>query len=146
MLEALRIAEVRGLDLIEIAATAVPPVAKIMDYGKWKYEEERKERESKTKRREIEIKGIRFGIATSRRDMEVKAAKAKGFLEAGNKVQVEVVLRGRAKGTHVEFAKRKFMDFLKLFPFPIVIEEDPKKGMRGLVAVIIKGGDKRQHA
>lgn len=137
--EALRTAQEKGLDLIEIVPNAVPPVAKITDYGKWKYVEEKKEREGKAKRHEVEVRGVRIGIATSRRDMEVKAAKVKEFLEEGHKVQVDIILRGRAKSTHVGFAKKKLEEFFNIFPFPISVEEEPRKGPRGLMAIITKG-------
>jgi len=141
-LEALRLAQEKGLDLIEIVPTALPPVAKITDYGKWKYTEEKKERETKANRQEVEIRGVRFGISISKHDMEVKAEKAKEFLEKGHKLQVDVVLRGRAKGTHEEFAKKKFYEFTQIFPFPINVDEEPKKGPRGIIAVISKGKNK----
>ena len=133
----MQIAQERGLDLVEIAPTAKPPVCKIIDYGKYKYQQEKKEQKQKAKRKEIEIKGIRIGFATSLHDLEHKAKQAGEFLTEGNKVRIEIKLRGREKA-HFNLAKEKLNNFLKLIPIEHRIEEQPKKNPIGLVLTIAK--------
>ena len=113
--EALRIAQERGLDLIEIAPTAQPPVVKIADFGKFKYERERGEREHRSKQKEVETKMLRIGYATGMHDLEMRANQAKKFLEGRNKVRIDMVLRGRQKA-HRDFARKRFEEFLVLIP------------------------------
>jgi len=135
--KALQIAKERGLDLVEIAPTAKPPVCKIIDYGKYKYQQEKKEQKQKAKRKEVEVKRIRIGFATSLHDLEHKAKQAGEFLAEGNKVRIEIKLRGREKA-HLDLAKEKLNDFLKLIPVEHTIEEQPKKNPIGLVLTIAK--------
>ncbi|KKU51150.1 MAG: Translation initiation factor IF-3 [Parcubacteria group bacterium GW2011_GWA2_47_10] len=132
--EALRIAEERGLDLIEIAPTARPPVTKIMDFGKFKYEEEKKERQQKTKQKEVELKNIRIGFTTGRHDLELKAKQTEGFLTEGNKVRIDLLLRGRQKALR-EFAYGKFGEFLDMIhnkEFEMEIKRTPQ----GFITII----------
>ena len=133
----MQIVQERSLDLVEIAPTAKPPVCKIIDYGKYKYQQEKKEQKQKAKRKEIEIKGIRIGFATSLHDLEHKAKQAGEFLTEGNKVRIEIKLRGREKA-HFNLAKEKLNNFLKLIPIEHRIEEQPKKNPIGLVLTIAK--------
>ncbi len=93
--EALRIAESRNLDLVKFAPNANPPVCKIVDYGKFRFEQAKKEREAKKNQRVIEIKEVRLSLKIDTHDFETKVAHAKRFLEDGNKVKVSVRFRGR---------------------------------------------------
>lgn len=93
--EALRIAESRNLDLVKFAPNAKPPVCKIVDYGKFRFEQAKKEREAKKNQRVIEIKEVRLTLKIDTHDFETKVAHAKRFLEDGNKVKVSVRFRGR---------------------------------------------------
>lgn len=93
--EALAIAEERNLDLVKIAPMAKPPVCKIMDYGKYRFEMSKRERESKKNQRVIEIKEIRLSLNIDTHDFETKVNHAKKFLESGNKVKVSIRFRGR---------------------------------------------------
>ncbi|MFQ5843667.1 MAG: translation initiation factor IF-3 [Planctomycetota bacterium] len=93
--EALRMAEEMGLDLVEVAADARPPVCRILDYGKYKYEQKKKARGSSKKGHTTKLKGMRLKPATGEHDLEVKARRARGFIEAGDKVQFTVIFRGR---------------------------------------------------
>lgn len=113
--EALKLAQERGLDLIEIAPTANPPVVKIADFGKFKYERERVEREHRGKQKEVGIKMLKIGYKTGKHDLERSAGQAKKFLEAGDKVRINMVLRGREKA-HRDFARNRFEEFLTLIP------------------------------
>ena len=95
--EALERAKNAGLDLVEVAPTSVPPVCRIMDYGKWLYEEKRKKRESKKKSVQHSqlLKEIRLRPETDKHDLEIKAKKAREFIEKGHKVQFTVIFKGR---------------------------------------------------
>ena len=102
--EARKHASNAGLDLIEIAPNAKPPVCKIMDYGKYKYEQGKKERESAKKQKQVEIKTIRLRPATDDHDFDFKTNNAIKFLKQGNKVKVSVMFKSR-EITHPEFAQ-----------------------------------------
>jgi translation initiation factor IF-3 len=92
---ALAMAEEAGLDLVEISPTAVPPVCKIMDYGKFKYEQQKREAEARRKQHVIEIKEIKFRPGTDKHDYDVKMRSVMKFLEDGDKVKVTLRFRGR---------------------------------------------------
>jgi len=93
--EALRLAEERGLDLVEVAPMARPPVVKIMDYGKFKFEEAKAARAAKKKQHVIHVKEVKFRPAIDEHDFEFKTRHAREFLQAGNKVKVTMMFRGR---------------------------------------------------
>lgn len=93
--EALKIAEERNLDLVKIAPQAKPPVCKIMDYGKYRFEMIKREKEAKKNQRVIEIKEIRLSLNIDTHDFQTKVNHAKKFLESGNKVKVTIRFRGR---------------------------------------------------
>ena len=93
--DAQKLADEQGVDLIKIAPTAKPPVCKIMDYGKFRYEQTRREKEAKKKQQVIEVKEIQLSYRIDDHDLETKAKQARKFLEAGNKVKVVMKFRGR---------------------------------------------------
>ncbi len=93
--EALDRAENRGLDLVLIAPDAKPPVCKIMDYGKFKYQEEKKKKEARKKQKTIDVKEIKLSVKIADNDISYKIKHARGFLEAGKHVKFRVFLRGR---------------------------------------------------
>ena len=93
--EALKIAEENNLDLVKIAPQAVPPVCKIMDYGKYRFEQTKREKEAKKNQHVVEIKEIRLSLGIDTHDFETKANHAKRFLTSGNKVKVSIRFRGR---------------------------------------------------
>ena len=93
--EALKIAEDRDLDLVEVAPGVSPVVCKIMNYGKYKYEQARKEKESKKKQKVVEVKEIRLSSTIDTHDFEFKAKNARKFLEDGNKVKATIKFKGR---------------------------------------------------
>ncbi len=93
--EALRLAEEADVDLVEIAPTAVPPVCRLMDYGKFKYQEQKKAHEAKLKQKVIEVKEIKFRPATDDHDYQTKVRKLHAFLEEGDKAKVTMRFRGR---------------------------------------------------
>lgn len=93
--EALKIAEARGYDLVEVSPSAIPPVCKIMDYGKYKYELQKREKQAKKAQKRIELKELRLRISISDHDLETKIRRAREFLEDGNKVKFNLMFRGR---------------------------------------------------
>ncbi|MFN2432237.1 MAG: translation initiation factor IF-3 [Gemmatimonadota bacterium] len=102
--EALKIAEERGQDLVEVAPTARPPVCKIMDYGKFKYETAKKDREARKKQHNVQLKEIRFRPNIEEHDFDFKTNHAVEFLKEGNKVKVTVMFRGREM-SHTEHGR-----------------------------------------
>lgn len=138
--EALRLAQERGLDLIGITDRVDPPVCKIMDYGKYLYQEEKKNRAAKQHQRGGEIKGIRLGFNISRHDIEIRVAQAEKFLKKGNKVLIEMRLRGRER-TLQDVARGKFQLFLELLRERNVsykVERDVRRDPRGMTMIIAK--------
>ena len=135
---AIRLAYERGLDLIEIAPSVKPPVCKIMDYGKFKYEREKGEREHGKKHVAVsEVKGVRIGFLTGKHDLAMRAMQIKKFLEEGHKVRVDMKLAGRQKA-HGNLAFEKFNAFLEMIPFEFNLEMPPKRVPHGLIGVIAK--------
>ena len=136
--EALKMAKERNLDLIQITDRANPPVCRICDYGKFVYQMKKKEKERK-KEQKGELKGIRLGFNTSEHDMEIRANHAKEFLEKGNRVQIEMILRGREKEL-TNFAKEKIKKFLEILEskISIKVEQELKKVPRGFIMIISK--------
>jgi len=137
--EALQIARGRNLDLIQVTEKVEPPVCKIGDYGKYFYSLQKKERRGKVKRAG-EIKGLRLSFNISLHDLEIRAHQAEKFLNKGDKVKIEMRLRGREKGLS-GFAKEKINKFLEILKglIPIQIERELKKEPRGLTMIITKG-------
>lgn len=127
----------RDLDLVEIAPEAKPPVCKIIDFGKYQYEQKKKERKQRAKQKKTELKGIRLGLKTSLHDMEIKAKRAEKFLSKGHKVQIEMRLKGREK-TRRELAKEKLTKFLEMISVEIKVEQETKKHPMGLIMIIAK--------
>lgn len=134
--EAFKIAEEQKLDVIEIAPTAKPPVVKIMDFGKFKYGEAKKDRESKPKVEHSEVKMLRVGFKTGRHDLEFRAKQAGEFLKEGHKVKVDLVLRGREKALR-DFASKRFQEFLALIPGH-ALEQGIKSTPQGFTAILKK--------
>ncbi len=103
-LEALRIARERGLDLVEVAPTAVPPVCRLLEYGKFKYEQTKKEREARKRQKVITLKEMRLRPKISQHDLEFKTRLIEDFLKEGDKVKVTVIFRGR-EITHADIGR-----------------------------------------
>ena len=123
--EALKIAEEAGLDLVKIAPTAKPPVCKIVDYGKYRYELARKEKEAKKKQRTIEIKEIRMSPNIDTNDLNTKVSAARKFLTKGNKVKVTLRFRGREMA-HTEIGRNLLMDFAQQCAELANLDKEPK--------------------
>ncbi len=123
--EAMRLAEEAGLDLVKIAPTAKPPVCRIVDYGKFKYEQIRKEKEARKKQRVIEIKEIRLSPNIDTNDLNTKVNAARKFLGKGDKVKVTLRFRGR-EIAHMNNSKHILDDFAKSLSDISVVEKAPK--------------------
>lgn len=136
--EALQKARERNLDLVQITEKVTPPVCKITDYGKYLYSKEKKERQTKVKRGG-ELKGIRLGFNISLHDLETRARQAEKFLKRGDKVRVEMILKGRQRALS-DFAKEKINQFLEILEkqVPIKTERDLQKRGRRLTMIITK--------
>ena len=123
--EAMALAEEAGVDLIKIAPTAKPPVCKIADYGKYKYEQMRREKEAKKKQKVIEIKEIRLSPNIDTNDLNTKANAARKFLTKGDKVKVSLRFRGR-ETAHMNSSKHILDDFAELLADIAVVDKAPK--------------------
>lgn len=136
--QALAEAKKRGLDLIEISPTAVPPVAKITDYGKYLYDEKKKVKTAKTRVQMSELKSIQIKIGTGEHDLELKAKKVSEWLGEGNRVKIELFLVGRSKYMDINFLKERLERLLKLVSTEYKIAQDAIKGPKGLTVIIEK--------
>lgn len=123
--EAMRLAEEAGVDLVKIAPTAKPPVCKIVDYGKFKYEQTRKEKEAKKKQKVIEIKEIRLSPNIDTNDLNTKVNAARKFITKGDRVKVTLRFRGR-EVTHMNSSKHILDDFAEALSDIAVMEKAPK--------------------
>lgn len=142
--EALQRAEEAELDLIEISPTAKPPVAKIMDYGKYRYEQKKKAKEVKAKSHVTETKSIQVKIGTGDHDLSLKAKRAAQWLEEGHRVKVDLFLWGRYKYMEQAFLKERLERFLKIIPAEYKIAEEIKKSPKGFTATIERVSSKKK--
>lgn len=136
--EAFRITQEKELDIVQVTEKVVPPVCKICDYGKYLYREEKKGRKGK-KQKTGQLKGIRLSFNISSHDLETKARQTAKFLGQGNKVRVELKMRGREKALE-SFARQKIEKFLEIVgqSTPYKMERPLKKEPRGLAMIISK--------
>jgi translation initiation factor IF-3 len=135
VVEALKLAEEANVDLVEIAPLAVPPVCKLMDYGKFRYREQKKEHEAKRKQKQIQVKEIKFRPGTDEGDYKIKLQKLIDFLDAGDKAKVTLRFRGREMA-HKEFGERLLERVRKDLDAVGVVEQFPKLEGRQMVMVL----------
>lgn len=137
--KAIQIAKERGFDLIQVTEKVSPPICKIMDYGKYLYQQKKKEKTAKQHQKGSELKGIRLGFGISEHDLEIRAKQAEKFLKKGNKIRIEMKLRGREKALG-QFAKEKVNKFLEILNnlIPIKIEGELRRQPRGLTMIVSK--------
>ena len=128
-----------GLDLIEISPNANPPVAKITDYGKFKYEQKKKEKDVKAKAHVTETKVTQVKIGTSDRDMHIKASKVAIWLREGHRAKIDLFLWGRYKYMEFNFLKERLERFLAIIPESYKIADEIRKGPKGLSVVVERG-------
>ena len=133
--EAMKIAQEAELDLVKIAPMAKPPVCKIIDYGKYKYEQTRKEKEARKKQKTVEIKEVRLSPNIDTNDLNTKVNNARKFLSKGNKVKVTLRFRGREMA-HVQQSKHILDDFAKLVEDLAVVEKPAKLEGRNMSMVL----------
>ena len=122
--DALRLAFEKGLDLVEVAPNAVPPVCRLLDFGKFQFEKQKKEREARKAQKIIEMKEIRLRPRTGEHDLDTKVRQALSFLEEGSKVKVTVRFRGR-EITHPEIAREQLDEFASKVGAAAIIEAQP---------------------
>lgn len=132
--DAIRMAEERGFDLVEVAPKANPPVCKILDYGKYLYRLNKQEQKQKKSQKQGEIKGIRMTFRIDQHDLETKINRAKEFIEDRNSVKVMLVFRGR-EAAHSDLARGKMDQFLTALKDIAQVEEPPK--MQGNQMIMI---------
>jgi len=133
--EALKIAEDSNLDLVEVAPTANPPVCRVMDFGKYRYEQTKKERESRKKQHFIKVKEIKLRPSIDDHDYQTKMKHAQTFLAKGDKVKVVLVYRGREMA-HTEYGKKLFDRFIQDVETFGAVESRPKMMGRMMNMVI----------
>lgn len=138
---ALDLAMDKRLDLVKIAPQAKPPVCRIMDYGKYKYDLMKKEKESKKKQRVINVKELRFSPNIEEHDLQTKANQGKSFLSAGDRVKVSVRFRGRELG-HTEIGRKVLDRFVELIADEGVVDKAPKMEGRSMVMFLSPKSDK----
>ena len=133
--EAMKLAAEANLDLVKIAPTAKPPVCKIIDYGKYKYEQTRKEKEAKKKQKTVEVKEVRLSPNIDTNDLNTKVNNAKKFIGKRNKVKVTLRFRGREMA-HVQSSKHILDDFAALLEDVAVVEKPAKMEGRSMSMVL----------
>lgn len=141
--EAIQRAQDAGLDLIEISPGAVPPVAKIMEYGKFHYEQQKKRKGIKAKSHVTETKSVQVKIGTGEHDLNLKAKRAAGWLSQGHRVKVDLFLWGRYKYMEFNFLKERLEGFLKLIPEDYKLADPIAKSPKGLSVVLERSGKKK---
>jgi translation initiation factor IF-3 len=134
--EALKAAVDAGLDLIEISPNALPPVAKVMDEGKFQYEQKKRESAARSKAKVSETKEVQIKVGTGENDMRLKAKKAAEWLAEGHRVRMELFLKGRYKGMDETFLKTRLEKFMLLIPYPYRIAEPVTRAPKGFAAIL----------
>ncbi|MFO7892848.1 MAG: translation initiation factor IF-3 [Longimicrobiales bacterium] len=134
--EALESAEEQGLDLVEVAPNSRPPVVRIMDYGKYKYEQSRKARQAKKKQHTTQLKEVKFRPGIEAHDLEFKLRHARRFLEEGNKVKATMMFRGR-QVTHPELGREVLDRVASELEDVSKIESHPRLEGRNMIMVLV---------
>mgnify|MGYP003897265053 CR=1 FL=1 len=136
--EALTKAREMGLDLIEISPNATPPVARIMDYGKYQYDENKKLKAQKARAQVVETKSIQIKVATSDNDVALKAKKVSEWLEEGHRIKLDLFLSGRFKYMDEKFLRERLDRIMHVISTPYKVADPVKKGPKGLTVTIEK--------
>jgi len=136
--QAIQMAQEKNLDLIQVTEKVEPPVCKIIERGKYIYQQQKKEKDS-LRHKSGELKGIRLTFGISEHDMDVRASQAEKFLKAGDSVRIEMRLFGREKA-HQDFAREKIKKFIELVnkKIPVRTDRELKKEPRGFTMIITK--------
>lgn len=136
--DALELAQSKGLDLIEISPSANPPIAKIMDFGKYQYEASKKLKKAKAGAKPTETKSIQIKIGTGDHDLELKAKTASKWLKEGHRIKIELFLAGRAKYMDDRFLRERLDRVLHLITENYKVSDSYKRGPKGLFITIEK--------
>jgi translation initiation factor IF-3 len=136
--DALELAQSKNLDLIEISPNAVPPVAKVMDFGKYQYEASKKLRKARSGTKTTETKSIQVKIGTGDHDLELKAKTASKWLKEGHRIKIELFLAGRTKFMDERFLRERLERVMHLITEEYKISDPYKKGPKGLFVTIEK--------
>ena len=131
----MQIAAERAVDLVEIAPNAKPPVCKLMDYGKYRYEQAKKEKEARKKQKVMEVKEVKLRPNIENHDFETKARNAQRFLKDGDKVKVTIMFRGR-EITHTDLGRNLCLRLAEYLKDYSVIEREPKVEGRNMVMIL----------
>lgn len=129
--DALRTAEDAGVDLVEISPDANPPVAKVIDWGKYQYQKMKEQQKSRAKSKQPELKQMRFGLKIGSGDLEIKLRKIREFLNEGHKVRIQIFYRGREMA-HKEFGYDMINKIIGLLEEDAVVEQQPQMAGRNL--------------
>ena len=133
--DALKAAEEAGLDLVEISPNANPPVAKIVDWGKYKYQKMKEAQKNRRSNKQGELKQMRFGMKIGQGDLDIKLRKVREFLAEGNKVRIQVFFRGR-ENAHRELGYDMIKRIATILENDAVLEHEPQMAGRNLSVVI----------
>jgi len=133
--EALAAAESQELDLVEVSPTAVPPVCRIMDYGKFKYQQSKKLQEARKKQVHVQVKEVKIRPKTDDHDLMFKVKNVIRFLEEGNKAKITLVFRGR-EITHIDFGQKVLDRFVEELKDVAIIEVKPKMEGRSIFMIV----------
>ncbi len=133
--EALRIAQERGLDLVEVAPHARPPVCRIMDYGKYKYEQSKREREARKKQKVVTIKEVKMRPNIDEHDFQVRAKRAESFLKDGDKIKATIMFRGR-EVVHADLGRKVLERLVEAVKDLCVVERPPRLEGRNMIMIL----------
>ena len=135
-IDAISLARSKGADLVEISDKTIPPIAKIINYGKFQYLENKKAKVIKAKTKPLETKAIQVKIGTGDHDLELKSQMASRFLKTGHRVKINLFLRGRAKYLDPKFLKERMERILKFITEEYKVVENAKASLNGMSLVI----------
>lgn len=133
--EALKIAEEAGVDLVEISPNADPPVAKVVDWGKYQYQKMKEQQKNRKNSKQAELKQMRFGLKIGQGDLDIKIRKINSFLEAGHKVRIQIFYRGREMA-HKDIGFELIDRIVTLLGENVVVEQKPQMSGRNLSIVV----------
>lgn len=137
----MQLAEERGLDLVEISPEADPPVCKIVDWGKYNYQRTKQQQKNRKSAKSLEMKQIRFGLRIGQHDLDIKLDKVSKFLEAGHKVKITLVYRGREQA-HREIGFNIAQRVIETLGDTIIVDQQPQLAGRQLSFVVRPGHKK----
>ena len=135
--EALKISREKGYDLVEISPNSVPPVCKIMNYGKYKFDQARKEKEAKKKQKIVQVKEVKMRLSIEEHDFKIKIKNIEKFINDGNKVKVTFILRGR-ETNYPEMYKKLYEKMINCISNKVAIEKTPKYEGKNMVIILTK--------